>query len=299
MEKCVYHYCSIQTMISILSTREIWLADLKHANDSKELSWFLEFFSRAAMDWLDEYIKEKEDSYGRTGERQFSSQQVESLETFLRLLKNDNDSRLRYFAACFSGCKDDLGQWRGYAEDGAGVALGFSKRALATAANRCTSDALRFCPVIYDTKQLNKEVHTIISNNVLNKSADLDEIVDGFSKAYGEALTLAPIYKNPSFAGEDEWRLFLWMPYGFERRVERLLRKDCEGYIDIKGLRFYQRGKGLNTALRIGFDPESILRSITLGPKCEIDRRELLLLLNECGIKADEIVVMTSESSYR
>ena len=35
-EKYIYHYCSLETLLSIIKTRKIWFSDLKESNDASE-----------------------------------------------------------------------------------------------------------------------------------------------------------------------------------------------------------------------------------------------------------------------
>ena len=42
----VYHYCSVETLYKIISNRELWLTDITKSNDSKELQFAVENFTR-------------------------------------------------------------------------------------------------------------------------------------------------------------------------------------------------------------------------------------------------------------
>jgi hypothetical protein len=56
------------------------------------------------------------------------------LEYFLDLFRHDNFApTLEFFIACFSRARDDLGQWRAYADNGRGVAIGLSPSLFALA----------------------------------------------------------------------------------------------------------------------------------------------------------------------
>ena len=51
------------------------------------------------------------------------------LETFKDMFRRENfDSTLEFFIASFSRARDDLGQWRAYADNGRGFAIGLSPR---------------------------------------------------------------------------------------------------------------------------------------------------------------------------
>lgn len=295
----VYHYCSIDAMVSILTSGEIWLTDLMGANDAQELYWFFEQFSREVAQRIDAYLRELEIKFEKDGKHPLSSQEVDRLSGFLRMLSCRDDLRLRFYASCFSEQGDSLGQWRGYAQDGTGVALGFDRHALEGLAASCISDAFQFSCVAYNRELLVNNIEKLLCNSLPAANSSLDEMVDSLYGAYDEALKLAPRYKNPSFCEEKEWRLFLWMPYGMERRVANLLMKDSSPRIDVRGFKYYQSGARLRSALRIGIDMASFLKSITLGPKCKIEPRELLSLIDAANLEAGKVKILKSESSYR
>lgn len=40
--KTLYHYCCLDSFLSIITKSSIWLSDIGKSNDSKELLWFRE-----------------------------------------------------------------------------------------------------------------------------------------------------------------------------------------------------------------------------------------------------------------
>lgn len=47
----IYHYCSTETFLRILESKEIWLSDIRHMNDAKEGLW--------AYELVDGFINER------------------------------------------------------------------------------------------------------------------------------------------------------------------------------------------------------------------------------------------------
>lgn len=43
-ENLLYHYCSLDTFLSIVQNRTIRLSDITKSNDAKELTWFFHNF---------------------------------------------------------------------------------------------------------------------------------------------------------------------------------------------------------------------------------------------------------------
>ena len=48
--KSLYHYCSLETFISIIRNSSIWLSDVKKSNDSKELIWLRQHYYNYILD---------------------------------------------------------------------------------------------------------------------------------------------------------------------------------------------------------------------------------------------------------
>ena len=59
---------------------------------------------------------------------------------------------MKTFCVCFSESRDQLSQWRGYAQDGNGMAIGFDKGILEKL-NQISEFHIAFGKVIYDKPQ--------------------------------------------------------------------------------------------------------------------------------------------------
>ncbi|MGE5470116.1 MAG: DUF2971 domain-containing protein [Bacteroidota bacterium] len=101
----LYHYCSSEAFVSIVTSRTIWLSSLALSNDSKEGRLVRETLLRlAARDGLPVTDQTRLEDSLAFAERVFDG-----------------------LGFCLSEAGDLLSQWRGYADDGRGVAIGFSK----------------------------------------------------------------------------------------------------------------------------------------------------------------------------
>lgn len=106
--RILYHYCSVDSFFSIISSRKIRLSSLLLANDSQEGL----LVRRRLM--------EIADGYGLgVAEQQALAQELEAFE-----------SENHGYGFCLSAAKDRLSQWRGYANDGQGFAIGFDSDSL-------------------------------------------------------------------------------------------------------------------------------------------------------------------------
>jgi hypothetical protein len=105
------HYTNGQGLRGMLESGRVWFTDYRHLNDSSELTHGIDMAHDVAR-----LLGTGAD--GRV--RLF-------LEDFADLLRPDNfAATLEFFIASFSRARDDLGQWRAYADAGKGYAIGFA-----------------------------------------------------------------------------------------------------------------------------------------------------------------------------
>ena len=123
-----------------------------------------------------------------------------------------------FFICCFSSSGNDLGQWRAYADNGRGYALGFDAKALEAAFGKEASDSAVFptFPVTYEDAQLktiyNKLVEKALDLISLPDGKDLDEAVirSYWTELHNIFITrvlLAGMYfKHEAYNNEQEYR---------------------------------------------------------------------------------------------
>ena len=111
----IYHYTNDMGLKGILETGQLWLTDIFSLNDPSELTHGFSvainaLTSRIANDFL-------------AGQK--------FAKNFAAFAQQGAISKTAHFFMCsFSSCGDDLGQWRAYADNGRGFALGFDAKAL-------------------------------------------------------------------------------------------------------------------------------------------------------------------------
>ena len=104
----LYHYCDATAFESIIRTNKLWLSPFRHSNDSEE-----GVRAQRLLVKLAEKYGLSEEQAGRFRD------ELDGLSTF-------HDC----YGLCLSEEGDLLSQWRGYAADGAGFAVGFTRSAL-------------------------------------------------------------------------------------------------------------------------------------------------------------------------
>jgi hypothetical protein len=107
----LYHYTDAGGLKGIIENQEIWFTSYLHLNDPSEL--------RFGMDIASTVLKEFGDAQG--GPAKFFCDVTNDL------FRHENvGSAFEFCVASFSRNRDDLGQWRAYASNGRGYALGLA-----------------------------------------------------------------------------------------------------------------------------------------------------------------------------
>ena len=113
VEMPLYQYSNAAGLKGIFDSRQMWFTDYRFLNDPSELSH--------GMDMAKDMLRN-----AKTG----ADRRVGLfLDCVADLYSQDNvDSTLAFFVASFSRARDDLGQWRSYADNGRGFSVGFAPK---------------------------------------------------------------------------------------------------------------------------------------------------------------------------
>lgn len=117
LPKVVYHYTSDEGLHGILKSGQIWLTDVFAMNDPSELQHGLWAAVRVAL----------ERAQGGSRHAQMMA------DLFSTFPERGMEGAASSHIACFSMARDDLSQWRAYAQNGHGYAIGFHVGALSSA----------------------------------------------------------------------------------------------------------------------------------------------------------------------
>ena len=306
----LYHYCSVDTLISIAENKTLRLSEIAKSNDSMECQWLEKKIIPDLITELCDSLYEKrriknndisKDSFTSAV---FSIVARGSLSKFYHGEDGFIDTRLA-LAICFSQKQDLLSQWRGYANDGYGVAIGFNTDLF----KRFTSDN-KFAPVnlkkvIYNKRDqencIKKFVRAYIRKYIQLDAVPQKELIDLLSNAL-----IASVYiKNPAFVEEAEWRFF----------VAHYIIKDYSEYCrKVKSLNIGEEFKDLEVSskgekmvfyadlqldkLNDTGDKLQWISEIVIGPKCKLSERDIHLLLDRYGWNAKNVNIVTSKATY-
>lgn len=274
----LYHYCSTEAFRSIISNRTIWLSSLISSNDAMEGKW---------MTWVISKVAEEEDL--PAAQRALLNEMAEGI-----------DRETDCLGLCMSVDGDRLSQWRGYADDGRGVSIGFNQQFLRTLA--ATNGPSSLQQVAYDLdaqKQRVREIFPRIKQlaelgglspprqGLMMGDAEFSEKLADHNRYYRQifdiVIGLQPIwfsFKNPAFREEQEWRVTVSLlpihqtdyraANGRLIPYQELSFKDCD------------------------VPPIDCIR---LGPKHPTPLRIVTSFLTDNGFK--DVSVLPSDASYR
>lgn len=209
-DKIVYHYTTLQGLLGITESKNIWATNILYLNDASELHYAKAIFREELAEFRrahPEFDKTTilDDSLGHFF--------LETIEDNINALLPSQD--LGFFVCSFSEECDLLSQWRGYCKNGNGFSLGFSLNQLEIIA-RNAHYFMRQC--LYDRGEQARKIQKLLSNiaakfgDEIGNSEVKKEAWNEKSKMLltdfiFEFIKLAPLLKHPKFAEEKEWRI--------------------------------------------------------------------------------------------
>lgn len=210
----------------------------------------------------------------------------ESLQRAIDLLEQVTEG----FCFCLSEEDDLLSQWRGYADDGRGVAIGFSKEYLSTVCEKNHQEmvgGLAINRVQYDldghmslVRPAYEQIKSLIKASSLSASRD---VLENFHMS--TFVALAPklfLLKAEGFSEESEWRLVSLLVDGVQET-----------------LGFHPKPNRLVPYKQIGLHDFGVkaINRVCLGPKHVTSRAAIEQFLRLSDFP--EVEVDISKTSYR
>jgi hypothetical protein len=205
--RTIYHYTTDAGLRGILESGRLWFTDIFDLNDPSELRHSYSIAVNLVHEWAQK-VRDKNPEAAFFAKR------------FAELLDRSVLERAAHIYVCsFSARGDDLGQWRAYADNGRGYALGFDTRALET--KFALPDSKRdpnnvTFPVSYDEKEL-ASLQAQIVNSVFDlvlmpraKGLDSDSASE-FTRQVLVALSVHTViaalsFKHWGYSNEEEYR---------------------------------------------------------------------------------------------
>jgi len=175
----IYHYTTASTLKAIVQGQSLRATCLAYLNDSSEV-----VHGRDVMlEWCKKTLVGLEPGH------------VFTAVSILKLMAEEYDIR-NLFGVCFSENRDQLSQWRGYANQGNGYAIGFSAQAL-----------VKFCVKVQNCNL----THVIYDKDKFQNQ--LDDLLPYFHYSHSDRALRDQLegrisgLKHDGFNEEAEWRL--------------------------------------------------------------------------------------------
>lgn len=280
MSNIVYHYCSVSTFLNIIQSKTLRFYDIDKSNDFLERKLLCQRLINKGINPFLEILKETSKNSNK------SLLAIKNTEK-LTAIKNSVTNKIKNskaYVICFSEEGDLLNQWRGYADDGQGLAIGFNDdvfRVLSVGQKSIFGyDKIQYIP----RTEINKFKNLSIS------SEDIE---------YKSVFA-----KNEAFAEEKEWRAVIYNRLNNNFSFVNLLNsmnQSEDNALQFKPLQFSSNGKEIKSFIEVNFDKMKTIfvKDIYIGPKCKVEIRDIELLLDTYGYKKENIRIERSIASYR
>ena len=271
MGNIIYHYCNVEAFKAIIQNKILWLSSVYNLNDYKEIHWIKEKVSSKIQEYTDKYNFKKYNAFEKLYEKKLPN----------------------VYIASFSQGHDLLSQWRAYANDGYGVAIGFNTEYFKL------NSLIKTSKVLYDEDEQQKLIEKI-----LQPLEELDDNIDFQSKEFknvceqviNDINNLSAKSKNELFKEEQEVRLIHNPIIIDDLENQKIIFKD-----NLSTMMFRAVCGNLIPYFELDFsnysDEVVPIVEIIKGPKNKFIDQEIKIFLANNGFY--NVNIKSSKSSYR
>lgn len=294
----VYFYCKTSVFNNIIENKTLWLSDINKSTDSLEQKWF----TKLIFDNLPDILRE---CYGKilTTDNLKINLLIQKVRDMLLTMDGPT-----VWCMCFSRKKDNLGQWRGYGDDGQGVSIGFDTKYFLPINNLIPQyepdECMRFDKIEYG----NSPIKRLLTNAVKIKAANYhfsdDDIINTLFPPILFSFT-KPFYKNDAFKEEAEWRIAYYSK-GIMPDFDAMNKKDdnfSKNFL-LKKIAYMSKSNDLVSHIELEIrDIKRAIKNIIIGPRSNLTIQDVYYFLYRNDIKYTKKqakrIISKSNSSYR
>ena len=270
----MYHYCSGDTLLSILRHKTLRFSDVNLLNDAEEGIWGYKIFIEAVNRII------KREKIPTT----FPEIPLKWLEDVDKVW-SESAFALSSFLACFSRDPDSLSQWRAYADDGRGFAIGFSISQLRRL-------PIQILDILYDEKRQTKEMIIALGGLFLEMTErEKFNDVPWFRERCILLRATSLGFKNPAWRDEKELRCQHVVVTNLDARrwtLESAGGESAGVTVDPLPIQFRIREGTIVPYFDMPFELSARrrpIKEIVLGPKCPNAPGNVLFLLGNNGFE--------------
>ena len=296
----LYHYCSLPTFLNIIRNKSIWVSDIECSNDSWELVSLRNLIARRIGADLNEIIHK---NMLDDGDHELAKKLFGLKDGFM---ENLSTVTIKTFAFCLSEERDLLSQWRGYADDGNGVAIGFKteffNRLCKKNTEKETPAIFDFDKITYDEGVAKEYIADLLAKFKWYQCSTLDDYKEALKNIYAKISADAPFYKKDGFSEEKEWRFVIDF---LVKKIGLFSLSETNDELCTFGEIIYEaRGNRLVPHIEIKIsDITNAISEIIIGPKCKEKEADILHFLVCSGalksIYDPSIKITKTATSYR
>ncbi|SOC13456.1 hypothetical protein SAMN05880501_107193 [Ureibacillus xyleni] len=279
LDKKIYHYTSLEGLMGILSSEEVWMTNSDFLNDMSELTYFKTLTKEAKERFETEILfKYKQEEINK------NNMLTLFIELFDKAIQNRFDKpteNFEVYVMSLSENDDSLTLWGNYAK-GKGYNICFNTQTLISEVDKIGLGYVVYGNVVYEREtQLRTLSHSLVRtfDLIINKDVEIGELKKELLSYFNSLIISYSIFfKHASFAPEEEFRMAL----------------TTSENVDVQ---FRSNGEVIIPYIKLEFD-KSDINGIVIGPKNNSDIAEngvktylqkLNYSLNETWVKKSEI----------
>jgi len=271
----IYHYTNDLGLRGILETGKFWLTDIFKLNDPSELEY--------GISHLIETLVTAVDSGAQT------------LSAHVKAFRSKGLKTSAYYYLCsFSSDGDELGQWRAYADNGRGFALGFDRKVLEDAFmnDKISNQENSTFPITYNEAYISDLQRGLVKELFLKiqwhsfKFLDEDAYFDNLLfPLINHGLYRSLHFKHKAYKNEHEYRFLQIFPHDQPPPEVKLRSRDYS-------LVSYREFDWRSVAAKA-------LREIKIGPSA--DKEKAMQFVRDCQqvSNIDPLELTVSNIPYR